>query len=391
MPRDADQPAVPRQPHAAYWRTLADRTVASPNERLILDLVWRRRVSSRADLVRATGLTAQSIMRLVDELIGRRLLRMGDPLPRGGRGKPSPAIELAPDFAYTVGVSIATDSLSTALVDMGGKVLQQTHAAVRDLDTDRLVTLVRRQIDGYVRKHKLREERLFGVGVGITGFFVGDGARANPPPPLERLALIDLETLLTRELARPVWLDNDGTVAAVGESLLGAGRWAPNFVYLHFSHGLGGGIVVDGRVVRGAHGNAGEVAGMLPMQKLERPTLEQLRVMLEEDGMAFADIDAMLASFDPHWPACERWAKQARRALSLIASASLALLDPDAIVFGGRLPHALAQRLIAEVTIDNLARRGRGRPEPRLVPAEAPADTVAIGAALLPFKECLFM
>ena len=67
------------------------------------------------------------------------------------------------------------------------------------------------------------------------------------------------------------------------------------------------------------------------------------------------------------------------------------LLDPDAIVFGGHLPQALAQRLIAEIKIDNLTRRGHGRPAPRLVPAEAPDDTTAIGAALLPFKECLFM
>ncbi|MDP9651570.1 putative NBD/HSP70 family sugar kinase [Paraburkholderia caledonica] len=329
-------------------------------------------------------------MRLVDELIERQLLRMGDPLPRGGRGKPSPAIEIAPDFAYTVGVSIGTDSVSTALIDMGGKVLQQTYVAVRDFDANGLVTLLRKQINDYVRKYKLREERLFGVGVGITGFFVGDGARVNPPLPLERLALIDLETLLTRELALPVWLDNDGTVAAVGESLLGAGRWAANFVYLYFSHGLGGGVVVDGRVVRGSHGNAGEVAAMLPMQKLERPTLEQLRSMLEDDGIAFPDIGEMLASFDPNWLACDRWTRQARRALSLIASAAAALIDPDAIVFGGRIPYPLAQRLIDEITIDNLARRGRGRPEPRLVPAEAPSDTAAIGAALLPFKECLF-
>lgn len=391
MSRKAVHTAIPRRPQPHYWRAPADSAVASPNERIILDLIWRRHVSSRADLVRATGLTAQSIMRLVDELIDRALLRMGDPLPRGGRGKPSPVIELAPDFAYTVGVSITTDSVSTALVDTAGHVLRQIHTAVGRLDPDHLVSLVSRHIDTYTQKHCFPVDRLFGVGVGITGFFIGDGARTNPPAPLEELALVDLETLLTRKLDRPVWLDNDGTVAAVGESLLGAGRWAPSFVYLYFSHGLGGGVVVDGRLVRGSHGNAGEIAGMLPVQKLERPTLEQLRAMLKEDGIEFPNIYSMLKAFDPDWSACDRWIKKARRALSLITSASVALLDPDAIVFGGRLPQALAQRLISEITIDNLARRGHGRPEPRLVPAEAPSDTTAIGAALLPFKECLFM
>jgi predicted NBD/HSP70 family sugar kinase len=365
--------------------------VVSLNERQVLDLVWRRRVSSRADLVRATGLTAQSIMRLVDELVGRQLLCLGASLPRGGRGKPSPAIELVPHYAYSIGVSISTDSVSTALIDMGGNVLKQMHVATNNLAPTRLVNLLRRHIDLYVHTHQIPEGRLFGMGVGITGFFVGEGSRTNPPVPLEKLALVDLESLLKQELSMPVWLDNDGTVAAVGESLLGVGQWAQSFVYLYFSHGLGGGIIVDGRYVRGAHGNAGEVAGMLPMQNLERPTLEQLRAMLGEDDIVFPDIYAMLKAFDPDWPACERWVKNARRSLSLIASAAVALLDPDAIVFGGRLPQVLARRLIAEIRIDNLARRGRGRPEPRLVPAEAKPDATAIGAALLPFKECLFM
>lgn len=195
---------------------------------------------------------------------------------------------------------------------------------------------------------------------------------------------------MSRELQQPVWLDNDGTVAANGESLLGAGRWARSFLYLYFSHGLGGGVVIDGRCIRGSHGNAGEVAGMLPLQGLERPTLEQLRLMLIEDGLAFPDIRAMLEVFHPHWPACDRWVERARPALSLIVSAGFALLDPDAVVFGGRLPRALAERLIAELHIDNLPRRDRRRPEPRLVLAEAPADASAIGAALLPFKSCLF-
>ncbi len=236
----------------------------------------------------------------------------------------------------------------------------------------------------------MEQERLFGVGFGITGFFVGENRQVNPPSPLDDLALTDLDRQLGEALGLPVWLENDGTAAAVGESLLGVGRWAASFVYLYFSLGLGGGIVVDGRSVRGAHGNAGEVAGMLPASGMESPTLELLRRMLVSDGIVFADIGSMLDRFNPHWPACDRWVERAAPAISLIVSASAALLDPDAIVFGGRQPRALAERLIAHVAIDNKPRRGRKRPEPRLVPAEAPNDATAIGAAALPLKEHYF-
>ena len=380
----------PRTPHAAFLRTPADDRVASSNERDLLELVRRQGALSRADLVRATGLTAQSVMRLVDELVERGLLRLGETLPREGRGKPSPAVELAPGYAYTVGVSVTTDSLDMALVDFSGQVLMQKHLAASALSGDDLVGLVRKNTAVLLRTHHVDAARVFGIGVGITGFFVGEGLRVNPPAPLDGLALIDLAELLTAQCGQPVWLDNDGTVAAAGESLLGVGRWAPNFAYLYFGHGLGGGLVVDGKCVRGAHGNAGEVAGMLPMLGLERPTLELLRALLAEDGIAFADIDAMLAAFNPHWAACDRWVARAQPALSLIVSALVALFDPDAIVFGGRLPRALAERAIAALRIDNLPRRGRKRPEPRLVPAEAPDNATAIGAALLPFKDCVF-
>ena len=385
----SDRPLT-RTPHVAFRRGGDDLSVASDNERALLDLIRRHHPLSRADLVRATGLAAQSVMRLVDELATRGLVRLGDALPREGPGKPSPGVELVPNYGYCVGVSVMTDGVATALVDFAGNVLMQKREATGALTRVELVRLVRRHVDLFLRAHHIQPSRLFGIGVGMTGFFVGTGRQVNPPGPLDDLALVDLDELLTAELGQPVWLDNDGTAAAIGESLLGAGLWAPSFAYLYFSHGLGGGLVVDGHCIRGAHGNAGEVAGMLPMLGLERPTLEQLRTMLVGDGIEFPDIHALLENFNPHWPACDRWIERAKPALSVIVSATFALLDPDAIVFGGRLPRPLAERLIAGLSIDNLPRRGRKRPEPRIVPAEAPGDATAIGAALLPFKECLF-
>ena len=377
---------------AHFWRTDSDALAASANERELLDLVRRHGAMSRADLVRATGLAAQSVVRLVDELCGRGLLRLGQVLPREGRGKPSPAVELVAGYAHTVGVSITTDSVSSALMDFRGNVLGHKHEHTPQLDRRALPVVVQKHLQAHLRTHKVERERLLGVSVGITGFFVGENRRVNPPSPLDDLALVDIDQLLSDALACPVWVENDGTAAAVGESLLGAGRWANSFVYLYFSHGLGGGVVIDGRAVRGSHGNAGEAAGMLAALGVETPTLELLRRMLQDDGVSFVDIDSMLGQFNPHWPACARWVEQARPAMSFIVSAAVALLDPDAIVFGGRLPRALAEQLIAHVTIDNKSRRGRVRPEPRLVPAEAPNDATAtaIGAAALPLKNYYF-
>jgi predicted NBD/HSP70 family sugar kinase len=312
-------------------------------------------------------------------------------LPKPGRGKPSPAVELVPEYAYGLGLSVTTDSVGMAVVDFTGKVLGQCHEATPGLDRVMLVQSAKRQMQSLLRAHRISRERVFGVGVAMTGFFVGERRQVNPPEPLDDLALVDLDALLEHELALPVWLDNDGTMAAVAESMLGAGRWAQSFLYIYFSRGLGGGLVIDGKVNRGTHGNAGEVAGMLASTGLPVPTLELLRQMLAEDGIQQDDVGTMLQALNPHWPACDRWVTQAQPSLSLVVSAAVALVDPQAIVFGGRLPRVLAERLIAGLTIDNRPRRGRKRPEPRLVPAEAPGDATAIGAALLPFKDHFFL
>lgn len=128
----------------------------------------------------------------------------------------------------------------------------------------------------------------------------------------------------------------------------------------------------------------------MPALQLERATLELLRELLAEDGVTFTDVRSLLAAYDPAWQAIDRWIARSAPGVSLIVSAITAVCDPEAIVFGGHLPGDLAQRLIAAVQIDNLPRHGQARPLPLLLPAEAPADACAIGAATLPLKARYF-
>ena len=112
--------------------------------------------------------------------------------------------------------------------------------------------------------------------------------------------------------------------------------------------------------------------------------------MLVKDGEDLPDIQALVEQYDPAWPAIERWIERVAPGLSVIASAVVAIVDPQAIVLGGRIPPDLAQRLIPRIAIDNVSRRGHARPQPAIVTAQAPFDAVALGAASLPFKECFF-
>jgi predicted NBD/HSP70 family sugar kinase len=361
----------------------------SHNERDLLDLVRHHGTTTRADLGRATGLTAQSIKRLVDELVERGMLCMGETISVG-RGKPAVAITLEPAFAYSAGVSITTDSMSLCLIDFAGNVLIRHDEAFATPGRKALVRRIDTLLGRMVRRTGVSVERVFGVGVGTTGFFIGEGSRMNPPSALDNIALIELDVLLSEATGYPVWLDNDGSVAAIGESLYGVGRDYRDFAYYFFGHGFGGGMILDGRCYRGHHGNAGEFAGMLPALGHERAALETLRTMLVEDGHDLPTVQALIDGYDPAWPGIERWLDRVAPGLSAVSSAVVAIADPAAIVLGGRAPADLAARLAARIVIDNVSRRGHGRPLPAVVLADAPHDPVALGAASLPFKECFF-
>ncbi len=361
----------------------------SLNERDMLDRLRLAGVLTRADLSRGTGLTVQTAVRLIEGLQTRGMVQMGSSIARAGRGKPGVAVSLNPGHGHTLGISIATDALSLALMDFSGAVLAATDVALTDTTLYGVLAQLQAADAAVLARVDTAGPRL-GIGVAVSGFFTGVDSFINPPEPLRALGQIALCPWLAEAFAQPVWMDNDGSVAAAGEAMLGAGRRYRDFAYLYLSYGFGGGLVVDGQVLRGARGNAGEFAGMLPAQNLERATLELLRELLADDGIALPDIRALLAAYDPTWPAIERWIARSAPGVSLIVSAITAVCDPEAIVFGGRLPADLAQRLITAVQIDNQPRRGQGRPLPALLPAEAPADACAIGAATLPLKARYF-
>jgi predicted NBD/HSP70 family sugar kinase len=152
----------------------------------------------------------------------------------------------------------------------------------------------------------------------------------------------------------------------------------------------GGGLILKGRCYRGRHGNGGEFSGMLPALGFERAALETLRTLVVADGVELQTIRALVIGYDPEWPAIERWIERVAPGLSAITSAVVAILDPAAIVLGGRIPEDLATRLIPRIAIDNVSRRGHARPQPDILFAQTAQDAVAIGAASLPFKECFF-
>ena len=95
----------------------------------MLAAVFRAGSLTQPDLVRSTGLSQQSVSRLVIDLMNRGALRPGQKVPQQRRGQPSVAVELNPTHAYAMGLSLMTDAISVLLMDFSGAVVD--HALVQ--------------------------------------------------------------------------------------------------------------------------------------------------------------------------------------------------------------------------------------------------------------------
>ncbi|WP_112610594.1 ROK family transcriptional regulator (plasmid) [Rhizobium sp. WW22] len=367
--------------------------LASENERLILDIVRNHEPIPRATITAHTNLTQQSVHRLVEALVARGLLRAGAPF-KGARGQPSPTIELERQAVYSVGISVNTDAVTLSLADFGCDIVDQE--VLRGVPVDRKATLaiLDKKLGSMLVRHEISRENLIGLGFAMSGFFVGDDRRFNAPEPLRDWSLVDLQPELEHVFGVPVWLDNNATTGAIGESLRGVGRWCKTFAYLSFNYGFGGGLILEGRPYLGFHGNAGEFSVIYnPDEMLRRPALQYLIATLRESGVDIGSVEELRQNFDPSWPGVESWLSETMPMLDRLIATLAGVIDPQAIVFGGQLPPELGRMMIARARLPSQRphRYGAAPPGPRLVLSETKGDASAIGAALLPLKFRYFL
>jgi glucokinase len=159
---------------------------------------------------------------------------------------------------FSIGVDLGGTNLRAAAVDSQGKMLSKisgtTHLkSGRDAVIDDMVNAIRKL------KADSGSMRLAGVGIGVPGFILmekGVIVGSNNLPQFEGFPVRDE---IERLLGTQVILENDANAAALGEKWIGAGKEVNDLVLLTLGTGIGGGIIVDGKVLHGHVGMAGEL------------------------------------------------------------------------------------------------------------------------------------
>jgi glucokinase len=153
----------------------------------------------------------------------------------------------------TVGVDLGGTNIRAAVVDRKGQILAEERSSTPDQWPE-----LRAAITELVDRLRGEQPTVAAVGVGAAGMVDRDGA-VHYAPNIPRLIRVPLRDALAETLPVPVIVDNDANVAAWGEVCHGAARGVAYGLVITLGTGVGGGIISDGRVYRGAHGFGGEI------------------------------------------------------------------------------------------------------------------------------------
>ncbi|MGW4196113.1 ROK family protein [Streptomyces sp. NPDC005004] len=356
--------------------------VRSHNTALVLDLLRGAGAEgiSRLELAERTGLTPQAVSKIT-----ARLREEGFAVEAGRRastgGKPRTVLRLVPEAGHAVGVHLDRDELRTVLLDLNGTVVGERYGTVGlGGGAEAVLDLVAAEVTALVgtvlgRGAPADAPTLLGVGVALPGPLDHVRGVLHRVTGFPEWAGFPLRDALAERLGVPVVVDKDTNAAALGLAAAGEGG---SFAYLHLGTGLGAGLVIGGRVHRGARTGAGEFGHQV--LQLDGPVCPcGNRGCVEV--LCLAAVGRGETS-------------EAARVLGVGAGNLVGLLDIDLVLLGGRTVAGEPEAYVRGVTevLAARARRavGAGEAGPEGVPDGVPVRVasggergVAVGAGQL--------
>jgi glucokinase len=293
---------------------------------------------------------------------------------------------------YILGLDIGGFGLRAALVDLHGHTYNAIHREISAANANLLVTDAIELARDILQEHGVAPGHLVRVGVGFGGPV---DARAGVTIISHRMAgweRFPLRERIEEALGAVTLLDNDANLIALAEATFGIGRDVQHLFYLHLSSGVGGGLVLDGRLYHGATTTAGEIGHAVvgpidPLRPHERPsTLEQhlsIAGLLRRAAELGLATDRLSEVFGDHTIG-RQIVDESANLLAVRLSQIVALIDPQMIVLGGVVARNGGEALLAAIQerISSYMTSLVERPVP-IVASVLGFESVAIGGVAL--------
>lgn len=367
------------------------RRIRQNNIVAALQTIYSHRCMSRADLARKLGMNRSSSGEIVAELTESGFVQESDGSSKqrsaqSRAGRPGIMLELVSEAAFFVGIEIGVEHISAAVVDLSAevrvcrKVAFGTSSSTVEVAVGRGVELIL----GAMEERMIK--RCKGLGISIPAHIGPDGFVSLAP-------IIGWRDVPLKEIARaafpvsvPIAVENDANAFAIGDSYRNGSAGVTLFLLMET--GVGGGIMIDGKLFRGGHGLAGEIGHTLVPgsggQKFEQLIGREVltKQCRESLGRGDADLQEFLRDVRDRVPGAVNIAESWSRHLAYALLQACRLIDPDRIVLGGSVA-SLYPMVAARVAVHMSEGQNIPFPTPMIVVDDDAEFGSAFGAACM--------
>lgn len=297
---------------------------------------------------------------------------------------------------YTIGVDIGGTKVALAIVDTEGKILEQTKISTDLTISPRaMIDRISQEVKRLLELSAVAREEVVGIGIGAPGPLDSKNGMITCPPNLPSWTDIPIVKWLQETWDMPIVLENDANAAVLAEKWLGAAQDNENFIYMTVSTGIGSGIFVDGKLLHGQKGNAGDIGHTVVDPSFGKCTCGQYGCLESiASGTAIAkrgseivgkelSTKAVFALYEEGHKEIVELIDKIFRVLGVACVSLINTFDPEKIVIGGgvsKVGDLLFNPIRAYVGDFALNPTGR---QTEIVPAKLDQEAGVVGAAAL--------
>lgn len=251
-------------PPAREWGHVPE----APAVTTVLAEILKKGPIPRIEVARRTGLSQGAVTKAVARLTEQGLISTHDHLPSPAPGRPVQPISVQEEARLAIGITVRVDEIFGVVTTMRANVLRSVHRPLASTVPAAVAASVAAVIDMLLDELGTSAERVLGVGVAVSGDVDSAAGIVRTSPRLNWTA-VPLRALVRERCDLPVVVENDVRALSIAEEWFGIGVDSRSFAIVTIGAGIGCGLYVNGDVVEGDHGVAGEL-GHLPLAPGDR-------------------------------------------------------------------------------------------------------------------------
>ena len=236
-------------------------TIRDANRSLILNLIRTYDTLSRADLTRLTGLTRGAVSNIVSRLLTEQLVREIS-LGRSTGGRRPVMLKMAAEMNLIGAIDVRSRLTTLAVADLSGHFLSRVVISTEVNESEAFLSKCALQLKGMLNQWSNSDRKVLGIGLVVPGIVSQEDQRINEVSELgwEKVSLSTLGDILPW----PLTVENDANAVALAERYFGNTGLEDSYVSILLqSDNIGAGLHLDGSLIKGKDGRAGEIAHML--------------------------------------------------------------------------------------------------------------------------------